>query len=175
MPQFHPPLAHTSTIPLPAGETQYPFVNISFLATVAEHENVSDAWEVWTDLPELGKDGIVVSQDGVWRAIPFQAIETSDTATISQVDNRNLPVIHLPAQPQTTPQEKQLVASSIVPFRNGSSYSYTYRHTLSNGDIQWLGDGGNNGVIQLIATSDDARSSQAAWKGVALSLPSSDS
>ncbi|WVQ64041.1 uncharacterized protein L199_002200 [Kwoniella botswanensis] len=159
MPTFHPPLAHTSHVPIPQ-TASHAYVQLNFFATFTDGEDESGSWELWTDLPRLDDQGNPTSQPGEWRAAQFQPYippspqdtkqkhkhqQTNGDATASPLYLKASAGYPSP----TTPGQKTFYLSIVLPALPDQQYSYTYRHITSSGETQWLGGMGGNGSIKL--------------------------
>ncbi|KAK8843421.1 hypothetical protein IAR55_007078 [Kwoniella newhampshirensis] len=155
MPTFHPPLACTTSVPIPAATSTDSFVHLNFFVTFKSQEDSSGSWEIWTDLPRLDDQGRVIAEPGEWRAETFNLYQ--DVSLLEQEGDDSdghlaSPTVHLEAldaHPSAAKNPKTLYLSATVPASVDTSYSYTFRHVTEGGDIQWLGGVGGNGFIKL--------------------------
>ncbi|WVF65685.1 hypothetical protein IAT40_000416 [Kwoniella sp. CBS 6097] len=150
MPVFHPPLAHVSQIPI-TPDPSLPFVQISFYATFADDESLDGSWEIWTDLPNVDKEGNVTTQPGEWRAIAFEPYPHRSFAPQANGHRSDALVVEALKTYPTPPAPTRTLQFTVnVPADVGSEFAYTYRHINSSGETHWLGGLGGNGAIKLI-------------------------
>jgi len=156
MPSFRPPLSHTSHVSsaLPrsseSGEASY--ISLDFFLTFQPEEDQSGSWEIWTDIPALhyatgGTDTAI----GEWHAIPFKSIDQEETQAKESANPSEPSLITLPAPASVDDAccQYTLRANAVIYPVAQAVYAYTYRRVLLDGNIQWLGGEGTNGVIQL--------------------------
>ncbi|WVW79201.1 hypothetical protein I302_101167 [Kwoniella bestiolae CBS 10118] len=163
MPAFHPPLAHTSHVPIPT-TSSHPYVQLNFFATFADEEDTAGSWELWTDLPKLDDQGNIITQPGEWRAAQFQPyLSPTPHSNGHAHTNGDLttPVVHVKAfegYPSAPHNPKTFYLSIVVPASIGQESSYTYRHVTPSGETHWLGGMGGNGFIKLDGRETEAQS-----------------
>ena len=147
MPTFRPPLGHTSaaTVPSSAGADaeRQPYLQLNFLAELAPNEHVDGVYELWADIADLDASGHSLAAAGEWHAIPYEQKEEGG--------------------------ERYLLARPVVHASEGK-FAYTLRLVKGNGEVVWLGSGGDNGVVEVkeggIASGDKEKLSvTSAWEG----------
>ncbi|WVQ81523.1 hypothetical protein IAT38_003647 [Cryptococcus sp. DSM 104549] len=189
MPAFHPPLASTTPVPVPDDAPPGAFAQLTFTAAFDPQEDTSGKWEIWTDLPRLGPDGTVHSHPGEWHAATFLPADashakvngngpvTTSAITIPQLDASR------PAS-ASAPGPKTFSLTLAVPATSGGSYSYTFRHLTTDGELRWLGGLGGNGVVRFDAGASGPKDEgvkvgdwpvkldgeDLAWRGVGVEL-----
>ncbi|OCF31370.1 hypothetical protein I317_01174 [Kwoniella heveanensis CBS 569] len=167
MPVFHPHLAHASEVFIDT-DPSLPFVQLNFHAVFEENEDLDGTWEAWTDLPQVDKDGNVISQPAEWRAIPFEPHTNQSTAPQAngyKTDDR-LVIEALKDYPSPPASTRRLRFAVTVPASAGSEFAYTYRHITKSGETHWLGGPGGNGFIRLIsgpAKESDQWTASGSW------------
>jgi len=174
MPIFNPPLGRETTIPLASSDHDR-FVHLSFTLAFELGEDASGSWELWTDIPDVDDEGHFSTGPGEWRAVPFAPIPSlHDIVEIKDSDasNEDGLVITLPPALSNAPLpvDHTLIAEMVVPA-NTASYFYTHRRVLEAGETQWLGNGGDNGVVRVLeceATSKHIERKE--WKGIGVEL-----
>ncbi|WWD21051.1 hypothetical protein CI109_105532 [Kwoniella shandongensis] len=155
MPAFYPPLASTTSVPIPSASSPDSFVHLNFFLTFEDGEDSSGSWEIWTDLPQFDNQGNVITQPGEWRAAtftPYQDITQLSPNGVKQNGQSSTPTIHVQAlsnYPTATPSPETLFLTAVVPAAINNSYSYTFRHNTEGGETHWLGGVGGNGFIKL--------------------------
>jgi hypothetical protein len=176
MPIFNPPLGRETTIPITSSDHDR-FVHLSFTLAFELGEDASGSWELWTDIPDVNDDGQLVTGPGEWRAVPFAPLPT----THNKSDNDNHAsgasikkglVVTLPPAPfaASVPIDHTLFAEMVVPA-NIASYFYTHRRVLESGETQWLGNGGDNGVVRVLECGAITKHvERKEWKGVGIEL-----
>lgn len=156
MPNFRPPLGHASKATFPSSASGT-YLQLNFIASLAPNETVDGSYQLWTDIHNLGPNGEPTAAKGEWHAIPYDLVES--------------------------PQGRYLVAQPVVTARL-ESFSYTLRLVKGNGEIIWLGSGGDNGSVSVEEGSEKedkvfgerngemGSSEEVKWTGIATSLRS---
>jgi hypothetical protein len=175
MPVFNPPLGRETTIPLSSSDHDR-YVHLSFTLAFELGEDASGSWELWTDIPDVNDDGHLITGLGEWRAVPFAPIPSTqainDQASNSDASNREGLVITLPPALTTPPLPitHTLITEMVVPANN-ASYFYTHRRVLGSGETQWLGNGGDNGVVRVLECENLTKHVEMKeWKGIGIEL-----
>lgn len=177
MPTFNPPLGRETNIPIRSSDADR-FVHLRFTVSFEPTEDTSGSWELWTDIADVDASGTVTTGQGEWRNVTFfdpSKIRLEGEEAIAQDEpSSSVRVITIPSTPilpDVLPAKVELVAEMVVPALN-ASYAYTYRRVLSSGEILWLGNGGDNGVVRVIeGEAVEQSKALVEWKGVGIELP----
>ena len=146
MPTFLPPLGHTSTatFPFPStspSPTSSPsYVQLNFLAELAIDEHIDGHYELWTDLADLESSGEARAATGVWHAIQYDLVEKDG--------------------------ERYLLACAVIRAEE-ATYAYTLRLVKGSGEVHWMGNGGDNGVVRILGREkgQEAVVGSGKWEG----------
>lgn len=178
MPTVNPPLGRETKVPIASSDADR-FVHLHFTLTFEPAEDSTGSWELWTDIADVNDDGHVIADPGEWRSVSF-VHDSYGPHPAEEVIHQDAPsdssrVLALPSMPLTPialPAKTGMSAEMVVPAKN-ASYAYTYRRVLTSGETQWLGNGGDNGVVRVFEGEMLEQSkAPVEWKGVGIELPS---
>lgn len=114
MPSFRPPLGQT-TAALVHSAAQSPFVKLTFIAELGEHEHIDGVIEIWTNLPNVDEEGKPLHGQEEWHAIPFSGELFTDNFPLAQnhahTSRRSLARIY----PSTTKNRHRVADHPITP------------------------------------------------------------
>ncbi|WRT68931.1 uncharacterized protein IL334_005913 [Kwoniella shivajii] len=163
MPDFHPPLAHSSDVTV-SSNSSHPYIQLNFFATFNEDEDSSGSWEIWTDLPRLDDHGHALSQPGEWRSIQFKNYDKSAILPCGNgsngISDQTIHIKTLDDYPVPTTGPRTMYLSTVIPASTGQEFSYTYRHITTSGETHWLGGMGGNGAIKMIEGEIQAKNDE---------------
>jgi hypothetical protein len=172
MPTFNPPLARETSVPVKSDDHDR-FVHLSFTLLFEVGEDASGSWELWTDIPNVNDQGELTTGPGEWRAVRFEARQPPVTVggnASPQQDKNSITLPPTPITPPVLPVDPTLLAEMVIPAHN-ASFSYTYRRVLQSGETQWLGNGGDNGIVRVFENETASPLIQdKEWKGVGIEL-----
>lgn len=137
MPTFFPPLGHhtQATFAPPPDSPSNPFLQLNFIAELGpdeQHLPSGERFELWTDVDEVkDREG---GEGGAreWHAVAYELV--SATATNDAQGAYRYARILVRAQPQ--------------------SFAYTLRLVKADGQVIWLGNGGDNGFVEVKEAGD---------------------
>jgi hypothetical protein len=153
---------------------------LSFTLLFEPGEDASGSWELWTDIPNVDNKGDLTTGPGEWRAVTFESRQTTNghvkQDSSKAIDKDGMMVLpSTPVTPPSLPLDPTLLAEMVVPAHN-AHFSYTYRRVHESGDTQWLGNGGDNGIVRVFENDTASpQIQQKEWKGVGIELKDDES